>query len=246
MTRISKLCLVSVSVVVAVAVLKMSDSAEQVSPPKPRPMPKPEQESSYALGVMIGQDLKSEGVQLEPLWIAYGLIDALRGDQLRMNEADLKATLAAYQKQIQARRNAQIAQIKSVSANNRKAAAEFLAANGKKPGVMTLPSGLQYQILRKGTGPTPAATNTVKVHYHGTLANGTVFDSSVKRGQPLEIPLNQVIQGWTEGVTKMKVGGKWRLFVPPDLAYGDSAPPGGPIGPGMLLIFEVELLGIVN
>jgi FKBP-type peptidyl-prolyl cis-trans isomerase FklB len=126
---------------------------------------------------------------------------------------------------------------------NKKEGDEFLAANKKKPGVVTLPDGLQYQVLKEGTGPKPAATDKVKCHYHGTLIDGKVFDSSVDRGQPIVISVSGVIKGWIEALQMMPVGSKWKLFIPSDLAYGDKQ--SGPlIGPGSTLVFEVELLDI--
>ena len=127
--------------------------------------------------------------------------------------------------------------------NNLKAGQEFLAANKQKPGVTELPSGLQYEIMTEGTGAKPTAFNTVTCHYHGTLIDGTIFDSSVQRGKPASFPLSQVIKGWTEGVQLMPTGSKWRFFIPPNLGYGDRQV-GGTIGPNSTLIFEVELLGI--
>lgn len=129
------------------------------------------------------------------------------------------------------------------AAANLKAGEEFLEANKQKPGIVSLPSGLQYEIITEGTGAKPTATNKVTCHYHGTLIDGTVFDSSVKRGQPATFPLNQVIKGWTEGVQLMPLGSKWRFFLPANLAYGDRQT-GSHIGPNSALIFEVELLGI--
>lgn len=126
---------------------------------------------------------------------------------------------------------------------NLKAGQDFLEANKKNPGVITLPSGLQYQVLTEGTGMKPLARNKVTCHYHGTLIDGTVFDSSVKRGQPATFPLNMVIKGWTEGLQLMAVGSKWRFFIPPQLAYGDRQT-GAHIGPNSTLIFDVELLEI--
>jgi FKBP-type peptidyl-prolyl cis-trans isomerase FklB len=126
---------------------------------------------------------------------------------------------------------------------NLKAGQDFLEANKKNPGVITLPSGLQYQVLTEGTGIKPLARNKVTCHYHGTLIDGTVFDSSVKRGQPATFPLNMVIKGWTEGLQLMAVGSKWRFFIPPQLAYGDRQT-GAHIGPNSTLIFDVELLEI--
>jgi FKBP-type peptidyl-prolyl cis-trans isomerase FklB len=126
---------------------------------------------------------------------------------------------------------------------NLQAGLEFLAENAQKEGVTTLPSGLQYEILMEGTGPKPTATQTVTCHYHGTLIDERVFDSSVNRGKPASFPLNRVIPGWTEGLQLMGVGSKWRFFLPPNLAYGDRQV-SAEIGPNSTLIFEVELLGI--
>ncbi len=129
------------------------------------------------------------------------------------------------------------------SSANLKAGQEFLAANKQKPGVTALPSGLQYEVITEGTGIKPLARNSVTCHYHGSLIDGTVFDSSVERGQPATFPLNRVISGWTEGLQLMGVGSKWRFFIPPNLAYGDRQT-GSDIGPNSTLIFEVELLGV--
>lgn len=131
----------------------------------------------------------------------------------------------------------------SISDNNLKEGQDFLAANKNKPGVTETPSGLQYEVITEGTGPKPSSSDKVKCHYHGTLINGTIFDSSVQRGQPATFPLNQVITGWTEGVQLMGVGSKWRFFIPPHLGYGNRQV-GPTIGPNTTLIFEVELLGI--
>jgi len=129
------------------------------------------------------------------------------------------------------------------AAANLKAGQDFLEANKAKPGVVALPSGLQYEVITEGSGPKPTAANKVTCHYHGTLIDGTVFDSSVQRGQPATFPLNMVIKGWTEGVQLMPQGSKWRFFIPPNLAYGERQT-GAYIGPNSTLIFEVELLGI--
>jgi FKBP-type peptidyl-prolyl cis-trans isomerase FklB len=129
------------------------------------------------------------------------------------------------------------------SSANLKAGQEFLAANKQKPGVTALPSGLQYEVIKEGTVIKPGARSNVTCHYHGSLIDGTVFDSSVERGQPATFPLNRVISGWTEGLQLMGVGSKWRFFIPPNLAYGDRQT-GSDIGPNSTLIFEVELLGV--
>ena len=126
---------------------------------------------------------------------------------------------------------------------NLKAGQDFLEANKAKPGIVALPSGLQYEIITEGSGAKPLASNKVTCHYHGTLIDGTVFDSSVQRGQPATFPLNAVIKGWTEGLQLMPTGSKWRFFIPPQLGYGDRQV-GGQIGPNSTLVFEVELLGV--
>jgi FKBP-type peptidyl-prolyl cis-trans isomerase FklB len=129
------------------------------------------------------------------------------------------------------------------SAANLKTGQDFLATNKSKPGIVSLSSGLQYEVITEGKGAKPTTTSKVTCHYHGTLIDGTVFDSSVRRGQPATFPLNMVIKGWTEGVQLMPLGSKWRFFIPPQLAYGDRQT-GAHIGPNSTLIFEVELLGI--
>jgi len=129
------------------------------------------------------------------------------------------------------------------SAKNREAGLKFLAENKVKPGVVTLPDGLQYEILKAGDGPKPTLNSKVKTHYHGTLIDGTVFDSSVDRGEPISFPVSGVIKGWTEALQLMPVGSKWRLFIPSELAYGDRGA-GPKIGPGSTLVFDVELLAI--
>src|SRR5215203_6783577 len=129
------------------------------------------------------------------------------------------------------------------AAANLKAGDEFMEANKAKPGIHTLPSGLQYEVIKEGHGPKPLASNKVTCHYHGTLIDGTVFDSSVKRGQPATFPLNMVIKGWTEGLQLMTQGSKWRFFIPPHLAYGDRQV-SAQIGPNSTLVFEVELIAI--
>ena len=129
------------------------------------------------------------------------------------------------------------------ASSNLKAGQDFLEANKQKPGITTLPSGLQYEVIAEGSGIKPLASNKVTCHYHGELIDGTVFDSSVKRGQPATFPLNMVIKGWTEGLQLMTVGSKWRFFIPPQLAYGERQT-GAHIGPNSTLVFEVELLDV--
>lgn len=191
--------------------------------------------ASYALGMRIAQNLKSQG--LDPLNLAVfqkGMTDALQGKKPVIADELLDNCIGSFQQAISAK--------KALVA--RKAATEFLAANGKRQGVVTLPSGMQYEIIKAGTDTVkPTLASKVKCHYHGTLINGDVFDSSVERGEPISFPLGNVIRGWQEGLQLMTVGSKWKLFIPADLAYGDQQK-GDKIVPGSLLIFEVELLGV--
>lgn len=187
--------------------------------------------ASYSLGVSMGDQLRSSGITPDAVnaeRLAQGVRDALSG-KVKMSEAD--------QKNIQ--QLVRTAQEGAAEANH-KAAAAFLAANAKKPGVVTTASGLQYLVLTPGSGESPKPTDEVTVNYRGTLIDGTEFDSSYKRGQPVSFPVGRVIPGWTEGLQLMKPGGKYRLFVPPQLAYDLHSPRGIP--PGSLLIFDVELL----
>jgi FKBP-type peptidyl-prolyl cis-trans isomerase FklB len=199
---------------------------------------------SYAVGMNIGKGvaakLKQQSVDVSQAVLLRGMKDALAGGKMLLTEEEERNFLT--QLSLEARKK-QEEQMKLAAEPNKKIGEEFLAANKVKDGVVTLPSGLQYKILTEGTGPKPAASDTVLCNYRGTLINGTEFDSSYKRGQPLTIQLNRVIRGWGEALQLMPVGSKWQLFIPPDLGYGD---PGQPptIGPGVTLIFEVELLSI--
>ena len=157
---------------------------------------------------------------------------------MALNDEQINATLREFEKIVQARREEQ-------AAEQQKNAAVFLANNAKQPGVKVLTSGLQYKVLKTGNGPSPKATDTVSTHYHGTLVDGTVFDSSVQRGTPAQFPVNRVIPGWTEALQLMKVGDKWQLVIPSKLGYGDRGSP-PVIPPSATLIFEVELLDIVR
>jgi len=200
-----------------------------------------QQKLSYALGLDLGDYLKTldDPVDIEAL--SDGIRDAYTGGQRRLSAEESKAVRAAFAKRQQQKRLDEAAQ---KAKDNKAAALAFLEKNGKKQGVTTTASGLQYEVLARGKGTRhPAAKDTVRVHYRGTLLDGTEFDSSYKRGEPVSFRLDQVIPGWTEGVQLMTVGDKYRFYLPPELAYGDqgAAPV---IPPGSLLIFEVELLAI--
>jgi FKBP-type peptidyl-prolyl cis-trans isomerase FklB len=188
---------------------------------------------SYSLGVNIGQSLAEQGLkEVNGEVFAQAISDFFEGNDLAIKSDEAQMNLQQYFGALQS----------EMGEKQAKAGIEFLEENKKKEGIVALPSGLQYEIITEGSGDKPAETDTVKTHYHGTLIDGTVFDSSVQRGEPISFPLNGVISGWTEGLQLMPVGSKWRLFVPSHLAYGERGQ--GAIQPHSTLIFEVELLGI--
>jgi FKBP-type peptidyl-prolyl cis-trans isomerase FklB len=195
---------------------------------------------SYIIGVNIGRNLKTQSVDVDPDMISKGMKDVASGGKLLMTDEEMKATMTAFQKEMMKKREEEL---EKVGGKNEAEGEAFLAANKKKPGVVTLPSGLQYKVITEGKGKSPKATDTVTVNYKGTLIDGTEFDSSYKRGEPASFPVNGVIKGWTEALQLMKEGAKWELFVPPDLAYGEKGA-GNVIGPNATLIFEVELLSV--
>ena len=195
---------------------------------------------SYALGLNIGMGLKNEPIELDPEIMARGLKDAMTGSKPLLTEEEIKTVLTQAQNEVHER---QKAEMQAEGEANKKEGETFLAANKAKEGVVTLPSGLQYKVLTPGTGPKPTAEDTVVCNYRGTLINGTEFDSSYKRGEPVTFPVNRVIKGWQEALQLMPVGSKWQLFVPSDLAYGDHGV-SAEIGPNKTLVFEVELLSI--
>lgn len=193
-------------------------------------------EISYALGVNIGKSLKNSGIQnIDATDFAKGMNDVLSGNSLDIPESEVRELLNDYFKKLQEER----------MRKNKTEGKQFLEENAKKEGIITTESGLQYQILTEGKGETPKASDRVKVHYHGTLINGTVFDSSVQRGEPAVFGVTQVISGWVEALQLMPVGSKWRLFIPHKLAYGAQGA-GEMIQPFSTLIFDVELIEIVK
>jgi FKBP-type peptidyl-prolyl cis-trans isomerase FklB len=192
--------------------------------------PKPGDVAGYNIGFSLGSQLQASGFTAEDLVVAdfvAGLTDALKGVETRVTEEEARAAFEATMKKLEGRAMAK--------------ATSFLEENKKQQGVVVLPSGLQYQVLKSGSGASPTATGSATVHYEGKLIDGKVFDSSLKRGEPATFKVNQVVPGWTEALTRMKVGDKWRIVLPPNLAYGaEGFPP--VIPPNSVLVFELELL----
>jgi FKBP-type peptidyl-prolyl cis-trans isomerase len=198
---------------------------------------------SYALGTDIARSLKRLDVPLSPDMIYQGLSDVLdSGSVAQLTTEQAQALIQAFQQEAQRQQQAKAqAEMKMAQA----AEDSFLAQNAEQEGIIALPSGLQYKVLEAGDGPKPTVESTVKVHYEGRLLDGTVFDSSYERGEPIEFPVGRVISGWTEGLQLMPVGSKWQLYIPSKLGYGpQGAPP--TIGPNATLVFDVELLEIVE
>src|SRR6266446_6991894 len=196
--------------------------------------------ASYSIGYDIGETFKKQNVELNPDTLFGGLKDALAGKEAALSKEDREKTLQAFQKEMMEK---QIAASKEASTKNTAEGEKFLAENKKKEGVKTTASGLQYKVLKEGSGPSPKETDTVVTNYKGTLIDGTEFDSSYKRNEPASFPVNRVIKGWTEALQLMKPGAKYQLFIPSDLGYGPSGT-GGDIGPNATLIFEVELMSV--
>ncbi|MDR1937584.1 MAG: FKBP-type peptidyl-prolyl cis-trans isomerase [Tannerellaceae bacterium] len=191
---------------------------------------------SYALGLSIGNNFRGLGIKnLLTEDFVKGMNDVLTDTKPEISYEEAKQTIDDYFVKLQEERGD----------INKQAGLEFLRINKQKRGVTELPSGLQYEILTKGEGPKPVASDKVRCHYHGTLINGTVFDSSVQRGEPATFGVSQVIPGWVEALQLMEVGSKWRLFIPSELAYGEHGA-GEHIGPNSTLVFDVELLNIVK
>ncbi|MFQ6605452.1 MAG: FKBP-type peptidyl-prolyl cis-trans isomerase [Fidelibacterota bacterium] len=195
---------------------------------------------SYSIGMDIASSFSAQSVDVNPDAFVQGFMTKYSGNDTKLSEEDMRNVLMAFRQEL---RQKQQEEAKLKAEANLKAGEEFLAENRTKEGVVETESGLQYKVLKSVDGPSPTATDRVKVHYTGRLLDGTVFDSSVERGQPATFRVNGVIKGWTEALQLMRVGEKWELYIPGNLAYGERGS-GGKIEPNALLIFEVELLGI--
>jgi len=224
---------------ISISVMMMAQVKKKTVPAAPAPEPalKTNADSlSYSIGLSVANFFKEQGVQsVNTTIVSRAINDAMKSGKTQLNEQQANACIINYVTKVKAEK----------AEGNKKIGDAFLADNKTKPGVVALPSGLQYTIIKAGDGPKPAATDKVKCNYEGKLIDGTVFDSSEKQGQPIEFAVNGVIAGWTEALQLMPVGSKWRLFIPPNLAYGDQQP-SPVIKPGSTLIFDVELLDIVK
>lgn len=196
-----------------------------------------DEQASYGIGRQVGEQLASQPFDgMSARAVVAGIADVLEGNPSQVSEADIRSAIDDVNQRLRRQQNEE--------AGRQAAEGEaFLAQNAERDDVTVTDSGLQYEVLASGDGATPTADSKVKVHYHGTLIDGTVFDSSVNRGEPIEFPVNGVIAGWTEALQLMKTGDKWKLYVPHDLAYGANGA-GGVIGPYQALVFEVELLDV--
>ena len=195
---------------------------------------------SYIIGVNIGTNFKKQEIDVDPDILTRGIKDGISGAKPLLIAQEVQDIMGSFEKEMIAK---QEERKKTIGAKNQKEGDNFLAANQKKEGVQTLPSGMQYKVIKAGTGQKPKLTDTVTTHYRGTLIDGTEFDSSYKRGKPATFQVNGVIRGWTEALQLMEEGAKWQLFIPSTLAYGDRGA-GQMIGPNATLIFEVELISI--
>ncbi len=193
---------------------------------------------SYIIGTDIAKNLKKQGIDVDSEILFKGFKDAFADQKLALSDSEIQQVMMAFQQEMMAKQSKKAGEL---AEKNQKEGDAFLAANKKKDSVVTLPSGLQYKVIAEGTGRMPGLNDTVTTHYRGTLIDGTEFDNSYKRGEPATFPVKGVIPGWTEALQHMKVGAKWQLFIPANLAYGERGA-GESIGPNATLIFEVELL----
>lgn len=200
------------------------------------------EKASYAIGYLTVKNWRRQGADFAQTQVVAGMKAAYADDaKPAMTEEEMDKALEAFEGEL---REAMQKKRAEEAETNKKSGEAYLAANKSKEGVVVLPSGLQYKVLKEGDGAQPKASDTVTVHYKGTLIDGTEFDSSYGRGEPATFPVTGVIKGWVEALQLMKVGSKWQLFIPADLAYGANPRPGGPIGPNSVLVFEVELIAI--
>ena len=223
-----------------IAALGILYLASQVSAEENLVLKSQKDKVSYIIGMEIGKNFKKQSIDIDPDILTKGIKDVFSGGKPLLTEQEIQENMVTFQKEMMAKQE-ELA--KKLGENNKKEGEAFLAENKKKDGVKTLPSGLQYKVTKAGTGKKPKLTDTVTTQYRGTLIDGTEFDSSYRRGQPVSFPVTGVIPGWTEALQLMEEGAKWQLFIPPNLAYGERGA-GRDIGPNATLIFEIELVSI--
>lgn len=245
--RIQTLALACVVAAASAIVVHSQDDTEKPAAAQPaaKPVMSVKQQASYGIGMNIGRSIKQQGLGADDLdvsIVAKGIFDALSGKESVLSPDELSAAFDELQRMVEAKKA-------DAASKNAEDGKKFLAANAKKPGIKTTKTGLQYEIIRSGNGPTPTKADTVTTHYKGQLIDGEIFDGSYRgkaptpADEPISFPVGGVIAGWTEALQLMKVGDKWRLFIPSELAYGERGA-GADIGPGSTLIFEIELIAI--
>lgn len=215
-------------------------AAEEAKVAPEKKLDTPKSRISYTIGVNIGQDFKTQEMDIDTDVLLMGLKDSLTGKELQLTDEEMVSEIQAFQQEMQAK---MVAEMEAASAKNQTEGEAFLAENAKKDGVVVTESGLQYKILESGEGDSPAPADVATLHYRGTLIDGTQFDSSYERGQPATFPVGGVIAGWTEALQLMKPGSKWQLVIPAGLAYGERGA-GQDIGPYATLMFDVELISV--
>ncbi len=249
MSRLRHLaCRLSLVPFLCLTLSSLTTSAQDAAAPA-APAVAPVDPVGYFLGMSVGQQMAQQGFQSEDFTgagFAAGISDALAGKDAALTDEQMQQVAQKIESILRVRQEEMVAEMRKLGAANLEKSNLYLEENAKKEGVKTLASGLQYKVITTGTGKSPVAEDTVRVHYTGKLIDGTTFDSSVARGEPAEFGVGQVIPGWRQALQEMKVGDKWMLYIPPQLAYGAQGGPGGRIGPNEALIFEVELLDIVQ
>lgn len=220
--------------------VKLAQPADEIvnQPAAKGPTTVPMDKVSYFIGRNFGEQFKGQGIAIDLAALTEGIKSGMSGEKPKFTQEELMGAMQAFENSMREKEAARGGEAKEKGT-------KFLAENAKKKGVTTTASGLQYEVIKEGTGPKPKATDRVNVHYHGTLIDGKVFDSSVERGMPITFGVQEVIKGWTEALQLMPVGSKWRIYIPSSLGYGEQGA-GGDIGPNEALIFDVELLGIVK
>jgi FKBP-type peptidyl-prolyl cis-trans isomerase FklB len=231
----SRTFLIAACLFYSATVARAQEPAAKLPSPAAAPLKTLDEQAAYAIGLDLGNEVLASAPDVDPAIVARGLIDAMKKARPLLTPEQVSEVMSRFMAK----------KLGPGAEKSLKDGQDFLATNKTKPGVQTTESGLQYYVTKAGTGKSPQATDVVRVHYTGMLLDGKVFDTTNNK-DAAEFPVNRVIPGWTEALQKMKVGDKWRLYVPSHLAYGPQGPPGGPIPPFAMLIFDIELLGIVE